>query len=69
MCVCGFLSLQMLKRELYGVEVFVRLSCSKCELRRIPTVSVAMQDVMVLQMSVCGALHSRSHTFVFAVDS
>jgi len=46
----------MLKRERYGVEVFVRLSCSKCELRRLPTVSVAMQDVMVLQMSVWGVL-------------
>jgi hypothetical protein len=59
----------MLKRELCGVEVFVRFSCSKCELRRLPTVSVAMQDVMVLQMSVWGALPSRSHTFVYDVDS
>jgi len=67
-CVCVF-CLQMLKRELYGVEVFVRLSCSKCEIRRIPTVSVDMQDVMVLQMSVWGALRRRSDTFLYEVDS
>lgn len=46
----------MLKLELYGVEMFVRVSCSKCELRRIPTVSVDMQVVMVLKRSVWGAL-------------
>jgi hypothetical protein len=42
----------MFKRELCGIEVIVRIFCSKCELRQFPTVSVAMQDVVILQMSI-----------------